>query len=116
MGLVEDRLRGRGLAREDFERRDVEIPFDQRRPRAEAGDRTGVERPYLRRDRGTVRVDQIRARSFEPGEMNLGNLVAGDGGEIAIGAEPMVHCIDVDVVDVEQEPASASPRELGDEL
>src|SRR6266571_7714072 len=54
----------------------VGVPFDERRHRAEARERLGIERPHFRRDARAVVVDAQRSRVVEPpegmtGEMDL---------------------------------------------
>src|SRR6202162_783645 len=64
------------LVEQDFERRDIGVPLDQRRLGAEACDGGPVEVPYRRGDPGPVGIDEAVPARVEPGEVNLGHCVA----------------------------------------
>jgi hypothetical protein len=55
--LARDAARGGRFVQQGVERRDVGIPFDQRRHRAETRQRGPVQIPDGRRDAGAVMVD-----------------------------------------------------------
>src|SRR6266852_8306652 len=56
----------RRLLEQHRHRRHVGVPFDERRHRAEARERLGVERPHFRRDARAVIVDEQRSGVVDP--------------------------------------------------
>src|SRR5712671_4729271 len=65
-GVPHDLRRTRGLFRQDWHRGHIGVPFDERRHRAEPGERIGVECPDFRCDAGPVVID---AQGLAVGEL-----------------------------------------------
>src|SRR5436853_2677721 len=104
------------LVEQDLERRDIGVPLDQRRLGAEAYDGGAVELPYRSGDPGPVGIDEAVSARVEPGEVNLGHRVGRNGRQIGARVEPMIDCVDVDIVDIEEQLASGAAGDRGDEL
>src|SRR5450755_3147613 len=98
---LEDGLCLRRLIEQDFERRDIGVPLDQRRLGAEACDGGAVKRPYRRSDPSSVRIDEAGPARVESGEVNLGHCVRRNCRDISLRIEPVIDRVDVDIVDVE---------------
>src|SRR6266853_216812 len=104
------------LVEQDFERRDIGVPFDQRRLGTEARDGGPVEVPYRRGDPGPVGVDEAVPACVEPGEVNLGHRIARNCRDISARVEPVIDRVDVDIVDIEEQLAAATAGYGGDEF
>src|SRR6185437_2683850 len=124
-----DRLGGAGmqmlrgdarLVLEDLEGRQLLIPFDQGRLRADPFDRVCIQPPYRGIDAMVVGVDQEwSAQAFlatEAGQMDLADRGGIDAVDVMHGVDAVVDAVDVDVVDVEQQAAAAAPRQFAEEF
>ncbi len=101
---------------EHVERRDVRVPLDQRRHAAEARHGGFEQRPHFRCDRRAMRIDHDRPGGVEAGEVDFRHGCRRNGGEIGQRIDTMVACIDVDVVDVDQQPAAGARGDRRHEL
>src|SRR6185436_14139569 len=91
-----------------FKGRKASVPFDQCGHRTQATARCDVKIPDLRRDTRAVIVKQKVSGGGVSGKMNLAHRVRRDCMQRARGIETMIHRIDIKVVDVEQNAATAA--------
>src|SRR5262245_24691435 len=98
------------FAQQDFERRNVRVPLDERRHIAEPAYDLRIERPHIVTHRRAVRVDQdlaaVEVVHGVTGEMDLADRTSRDVGEILARIEAMIARADVDIVDVEEDAAA----------
>src|SRR6202171_4273372 len=102
--------------KQDFERRNIGVPFDQRRLGTEARDRGAVKLPYRRGDPGSVSIDEALPARIEAGEVDFSYRVRRNCRDIGVRVEPVMDRIDVDIVDVEEQLAAGPARNGGDEF
>src|SRR5579875_3048393 len=107
-GAVKEPRGALGLIEQDLEFRQIGIPFDQARDRAEPRQRLGVERPDLGIDARAVVVDTQPQTPFDllhavPREMDLADRRAWQRCEIGARIPAVLAGADVDVVDVAQD-------------
>src|SRR5215471_19615983 len=69
--LIQDLLRLRGFRQEYRERRQIRVPFDQRRHRANARERFAVQIPDWTRHRLAVSIDKAQPIAVEACEMDF---------------------------------------------
>src|SRR5438477_3045720 len=111
-----------GRLREQYlERRDVGVPFYERRHGAEARQCLDIERPHRRRHPRAMVVDTQHLAVVElthrvPGEMDLADGGSRQGGEIRARIPAMVAGTHVDIVDVAQDAAAGTLGNGGEEL
>lgn len=109
-----------GLGQQYFERRQIRIPFDQRRLESETLNRKGVELPDFFRHRMVMGVDEelaaFEAVYREPREVDLLDQPARNAAEILARIEAMVPRGHIDVVDIEQDPATATLGDFAEKL
>ena len=86
-------------------RRDVVVALDHGRDRPEMGDRLAIEIPHLGADRMVVGVDDVALFMAVAGDMELDHAIARHAVQELVGGEAVVEGADIDIVDVEQEPA-----------
>src|SRR5215469_16142844 len=94
---------------EDGKVRDIGVPLDQGRNGTEAVECVAIQTPDVIRDVSIVSVDT----DFAPlntcyrvtGEMNLLHGSPRDPVQIAIRIKAVVYSVDIEIVDVEQQPA-----------
>src|SRR5262245_33206852 len=110
---AKDALGSAGLFEQYRERRDIGVPLDQGRHRAEAHDRAAVQVPYLGRGRRAVITDEnglpVGIVLRVAGEMHLLDPSRWQRVEVCRRIDAEVLRGDVDVVDVAEQPA-ARPR------
>ena len=87
------------------ERRNVVVALDHGRHRTEMGDRLAIEIPHLIAHRMVVGVDDVGFLVAMTGDMELHDAVARHAVQEIVGGEAVIEGADIDVVDVEQEPA-----------
>src|SRR6202158_4177258 len=104
------------LVKQDFERRDIGVPFDQRRPGTEARDGGAVKLPYGRGDPGSVSIDEALPARIEAGQVDLSHRVRRNCRDIGARVEPVIDRVDVDIVDVEEQLAAGPAGNGGDEF
>src|ERR1700740_1332261 len=102
------------LVQQDLERRKVGVPLNQRRHWTEASESRGTERPDRLCYPGAVVVDQNVhvLGDVMTGEVDLADRLDRECLEIGHRIEPEVPGADVDVVDVAEDAAAGSAREL----
>src|ERR1022692_4167682 len=105
-----------GLVEQDFERRDIGIPFDQRRLGAEVRNGSPIKRPDRRSDPGSVRVDEAGSARIESGEVNLGHRVTRNRRKKVVCVEAVIDGVDVDIVDIEKQFAAGTTGNRRDEI
>ena len=109
-----------GLFQQYFERRQIRIPFDQRRLGSETLNRKGVEPPDLFRHRMVMGVDEelaaLEAIHRELRKVDLFDQPARNAAEILARIEAMVPRGHIDVVDIEQKPATGTLGDLAEKL
>ena len=98
------------------ERRDVVVALDHGRHRTEMGDRLAIEIPHLVAHGMVVGVDDVALFVAVTGDMELDDPIARHAMQEFVGGEAVVEGADIDVVDVEQEPAIGAPCHLAHEL
>ncbi len=100
--------------------RHVIVPFDQARDRTNLRDDVPKESHDRIGDGRAMRVDQqARTDVIALGmtrEMNFTDMLKREAREIAQGIRAVIHRGDVDVVNVEQEPATGAARDLVEEI
>src|SRR5216683_7150592 len=121
MAAVEDRLRGRRLGFEDRPVGEIAVPLDQRRNRPAPRDHDLEEFPNGIRDRTIMAVDQQQVALViglfgMAGEMNLADTCERKVGQIVQRRETVIGSGHEDIVDVEQQAASGTPRHAADEI
>ena len=109
-----------GFINQDLQGRKRIIPFDQCGFTPKPFYRIFVKPPYLLGDGPVMGIDQDLA-TFETidgrsGEMDLHDPVDWNTAEIILGIEAVIASADIDVVDIEQDPAIGPPGELGDKF
>src|SRR5215471_10927067 len=106
------------LVQKNFERGEVGVPLDQRRHRAEALERRGVEVPYGLDNSGAVVVDQdIDAfGSVMTSKMDLADRLDRQRIEIGNRVESQVPSADVDVIHITEDAAACTTNDLGQEF
>src|SRR5215467_1797787 len=102
IACLQNGLRFRGFVEEYLQRRNVGVPFDERRLGAEALDRLAVQLPHRRRDARAMGINETCAARFETCEMDFVYALARNRREIRSRIETVVDRVDVDIVDVEQ--------------
>src|SRR5687767_10990956 len=94
MAVPCDLLGFRGFGLQHFERRQVDVPLDQRRHVAEPRDGMGVELPHVVADVRAVRIDEDLARADAPhavaGEMDFLHRAARQAVEKAARVEAVI--------------------------
>ena len=75
-----------------------------------------IEVPHLVADRMVVGVDDVALLVAMTGHMELHDAVARHAVQEIVGGEAVIEGADIDVVDVEQEPAIGARRDLAHEL
>ena len=63
-----------------------------------------------------MRIDQAAVRCLETRQMNFRDGVRRYGGDIGIGVEAMVGCIDINIIHIEQQLAAGAPGERCDKI
>src|SRR5262245_12196228 len=90
------------FAQQDFERRNVRVPLDERRHIAEPAHGLRIERPHIVTHRRAVRVDQdfaaVKVIHSVAGKMNLADRTNRDAREILARIEAMIARANVDIV------------------
>src|SRR5215472_14548261 len=111
-------LRMPRLVQKNFERGEVGVPLDQRRHRAEALERRGVEVPYGFGNSGAVIVDQDIDifGSVMTGKMDLADRLDRQRIEIGDRIEPEIPRANVDVVHITEDAAAGPANNLGQKL
>jgi len=94
----------------------VVIALDHGRDRAEAAHRRRIQLPHRVRHRMIVGIHQVVAVILVACEVNLLHALGGDGVQVLERVELMVHRAHVDVVDIEQDQAIGTLRDLGEKL
>src|SRR3989442_1540216 len=120
-GSVEQDTGMRRFIEQHLERRDVGVPFDQRRHWPEARERLRVERPNCRRDARAVIVDAQRVPVAKflyrvAGKMDLANGRRRQGGEISRSVPAVIAGAHVDVVDIAQNSAAGALHDASEEF
>src|ERR1700730_3340978 len=121
LAAIEDRLRGGRLGLEDRPVGDVAVPFDQGWNRAAPRDHDLEQFPDGIRDRAVMAVDQQQVALViglfgMTGEMNLADESERKVGQIVQRRETVIGSRHEDVVDVEQQATSGTPRDTADEI
>ena len=96
--------------------RNMVITFDHRGDRSDALERSCVKLPDLFTNRMIMGIDHVVAVVAVPGQMDLPDLLRGQGGHIGVSVEAVIARTDIDVVDVEQDAASAATRDFAEEM
>src|SRR5262249_27693301 len=98
----------------------VRVPFDQGGNWPEQLERTGIEPPHRLRDLRTVIIDEDGVAFYLVGrvarEMDLGDRAFGQRIEVGVRILVEVAAAHINVVDVEQDAAAGTPRQLAKEL
>src|SRR5579875_1414436 len=120
-GAVKEPRGALGLIEQDLEFRQIGIPFDQARDRAEPRQRLGVERPDLGNDARAVVVDTQPQTPSDlwhagPREMDLAERRAWQRCEIGARIPAVIAGADVDVVDVAQDAAAGAGGHRGEKF
>ncbi len=95
---------------------DVGVALDHRRHVTVTPQRFLIQGPHGVRHRLIVRIDEVVAVAFMPGEMNLLYALARNAVEISERIELMIHAAHVDVVHVEQDQTVGLARDGGEEF
>src|SRR6185436_2937161 len=104
------------FVQQHFKRRKVSVPFDECRHRTQTTARCDVKIPDLGRDTRTVIVNQKVSSGGMSGKMNLAHRVRRNCVQCVRGIETMIHRIYIQVVDVEQNAATAAVGNLCQEV
>ena len=98
------------------ERRDVVVTLDHGRHRAEMGDGCAIHIPYLVADRMVMGVDDVALLVAVTCDMELHHAVARHAVQKVVSREAVIVGADIDIVDVEQEPAIGAVSHFAHEL
>src|SRR5262249_2794256 len=105
-------------------RRNIVIPFDQRRLRAEAPNRMGVELPHRLGNVSGMGIDEnfgtwlrfVLLLWCEAAQVQFTDCRDRQAIDVLPWAVPQIVCAEIHVADVAQEPASGSAHELTEEV
>src|SRR6516165_3207362 len=118
-----DLVRAPRLGQQGGKRRNVVIPFDQCRLRAEAPNRVGVKLPDRLGNASSMGIDEnfgtlIRFVLLwcEAAQVEFADVPDRQTVDVPIGAVPQIVCAEIHIADVAQEPASGSAHELTEEV
>ena len=98
------------------ERRDIVVALDHGRDPAETLEGLDIEIPDILAHGMVVGVDDMGAHMAVAGHVELHHAVSRNAVEEGHGIIAMVEGADIDVVDVEQQPAAGAARQFGEEF